>query len=160
MAHPHEFTEDDLGSVITWSAVRAARRLERILTEVLAAWDLSPVQFGVLAHLAVRSPLTQAELAREVHVRPQSMDPLLAGLEARGLIARSADRGRGRANPVTLADAGLELLRETWGPVSATNDLSRFGVDAATGEAAARALLLVATATATADPDRPARPHG
>jgi DNA-binding MarR family transcriptional regulator len=165
MAHPHELTEDDLGSVITWSAVRAARRLERLLTEVLAAWELSPVQFGVLVHLAVRSSITQAALARDVHVRPQSMDPLLAGLEARGLVARSAERGRGRRNPVTLTDAGLALLREVWGPVTATNDLSGFGVDAEAGRELNRALLRVATAdpvdaadgAARADP---AAPHG
>ncbi|WP_440696864.1 MarR family winged helix-turn-helix transcriptional regulator [Clavibacter nebraskensis] len=159
MAPPHEFTEDDLGSVVTWSAVRAARRLERILTEVLAAWNLSPVQFGVLVHLAVRPSMTQAALAREVHVRPQSMDPLLAGLEARGLVARSADRGRGRRNPVTLADAGLALLREVWGPVTATNDLSGFGVDADAGRDLNRALLRVATANHAAPAD-PAAPHG
>jgi DNA-binding MarR family transcriptional regulator len=165
MAHPHEFTEDDLGSVITWSAVRAARRLERILTEVLAAGDLTPVQFGVLVHLAVRPSMTQAAIAREVHVRPQSADPLLAGLEARGLVARSAERGRGRRNPVTLTDRGLALLREVWGPVTATNDLSGFGVDADAGRDLNRALLRIATADPTAPADPGARadpdaPHG
>jgi DNA-binding MarR family transcriptional regulator len=158
MAHPHDFTEDDLASVLTWSAVRAARRLERILTEVLAAFDLTPVQFGVLVHLAVRPSMTQAALAREVHVRPQSMDPLLAGLEARGLVARAGDRGRGRPTPVALSDAGLALLRAAWGPATATNDLAGFGVDAAEGEALNRALLRIATA----DPPRgdPAAAHG
>ncbi|QIS43333.1 MarR family transcriptional regulator [Clavibacter capsici] len=130
-----------------------------MLTEVLAAWDLTPVQFGVLVHLAVRPSITQAALARDVHVRPQSMDPLLAGLEARGLVARSAERGRGRRNPVALTDAGLALLRETWGPVTATNDLSGFGLDADAGRELNRALLRVAMADPVAPAD-PAAAHG
>jgi DNA-binding MarR family transcriptional regulator len=156
MTSPHEFTEADLGSVITWSAVRAARRLERRLAEVLAEHDLTPVQFGVLVHLAVRPSITQAALAREVAVRPQSMDPLLAGLEGRGLVSRSAERGRGRRNPVTLTDAGLALLRAAWGPATATNDLSGYGVDRGTGDVVADALLRIATA----GPGLPTPPHG
>jgi DNA-binding MarR family transcriptional regulator len=159
MSHPHEFTDADLASVVTWSAVRAARRLERILTDVLGAWDLTPVQFGVLVQLAVRSRITQASLARDVHVRPQSMDPLLTGLEARGLVARSAERGRGRRNPVTLTAAGASLLREVWGPVTATNDLSGFGLDADEAHDLNLALLRIATADPAAPTD-PAAPHG
>jgi DNA-binding MarR family transcriptional regulator len=149
MADTHEFTEDDLDGVITWSTVRAARRLERILTDVLAVFDLTPVQFGVLIHLAVRPSITQAALAREILVRPQSMDPLLAALESRSLVERSELRGRGRRNPVTLTASGAALLRDVWGPVTATNNLSGFGVDAATGQAMNQALLRLATA----DPD-------
>lgn len=131
MAEHRQLTTADLEGIVAWSLVRAARQAVRGLTDVLLPSELTPVQFGVLAQLSVDGSLTQAALAREILVRPQSMSVLLAGMESRGLIARTGDRGRGRRNPVELTAAGRELLSSVWADVISTNDLSRAGIGTA-----------------------------
>jgi DNA-binding MarR family transcriptional regulator len=74
--------------------------------------------------------MTQADLARAVLIRPQSIATLLEGLEQRDLVRREGDRGRGRRSPVVLTDEGHELLDRIWDIVTATNDLSEDGFDA------------------------------
>jgi DNA-binding MarR family transcriptional regulator len=122
--------DEDLDAILTWNLVRAARLTARRLSDRLAEFDLNPVTFGVLAHLAVTSPMTQADLARAVLIRPQSIAALLEGLEQRDLVRREGDRARGRRNPVVLTDEGHALLDRIWDIVTATNDLSEDGFDA------------------------------
>jgi DNA-binding MarR family transcriptional regulator len=122
--------DEDLDAILTWNLVRAARLTARRLSDRLAEFDLNPVTFGVLAHLAVTSPMTQADLARAVLIRPQSIATLLEGLEQRDLVRREGDRARGRRNPVVLTDEGHALLDGIWDIVTATNDLSEDGFDA------------------------------
>jgi DNA-binding MarR family transcriptional regulator len=123
-------SDEDLDEILTWNLVRAARFTARRLSDRLAEFDLNPVTFGVLAHLAVTSPMTQADLARAVLIRPQSIATLLEGLEQRGLVSREGDRARGRRNPVVLTNEGQALLDKAWDTVTATNDLSEDGFDA------------------------------
>jgi DNA-binding MarR family transcriptional regulator len=122
-------SNEDLDEILTWNLVRAARLTARRLTDRLAEFDLNPVTFGVLAQLAVTSPMTQADLARAVLIRPQSIATLLEGLEHRDLIRREGDRSRGRRNPVVLTDDGHMLLDDVWDTVMATNDLSGDGLN-------------------------------
>lgn len=124
---------------------------------MLATFSLTPVQFGVLAHLSVRPPTTQAELARSVLVRPQSMDPLLRALESRGLIQRSSLRASGRPNPVTITAAGKQLLQEVWEPIMATNDLAAFGLDQNEGRRLNEKLLKIVTTNSDAHYPEPPR---
>ncbi len=72
--------------------------------------------------------MTQADLARSVLVRPQSIAPLLDGLEERGLIRRMGDRARGRRNPVQITDSGRGALTTVWDIALTTNDLSDAGL--------------------------------
>jgi DNA-binding MarR family transcriptional regulator len=118
----------DLDEIVTWSLVRAARLCARRLDERLDQHGLNPVTFGVLAHLAVTSPMTQADLARAVLIRPQSIAAVLDGLEELGLIRRAGGRARGRRNPVVLTDDGRTMLGTVWTTVTATNDLSDQGL--------------------------------
>jgi DNA-binding MarR family transcriptional regulator len=120
---------EDLDEILTWNLVRAARLTARRMSERLVEFDLNPVTFGVLAQLSVASPMTQADLARAVLIRPQSIATLLEGLEQRDLIRREGDRTRGRRNPVVLTDAGHALLDRAWDTVIETNDLSGDGFD-------------------------------
>lgn len=107
-------TPEDLESSVIWSAIRAAHVLEREVTALFASFDLSPVQFGVLAYLAANGPMTTAALARSVLVRPQSLAGVITTLETRELLARRGERGRGRASPVVLTPTGEELLGTVW----------------------------------------------
>lgn len=145
-------TPEDLEGILTWSLVRVARFAGQRMTDRLAAHGLNPIQFGALAYLAIENEMTQAELARAVLVRPQSIAPLLDGLEQRGLIQRTGDRTRGRRNPVMLTDAGSSALDAVWDIASGTNDLSDAGLSTAESAELNRLLQLVLSATHGARP--------
>ena len=145
-------TSVELDAILTWSLVRVARLVGQRLTDRLAVHDLNPIQFGVLAHLAINEELTQADLARSVLVRPQSVAPLLDGLEVRGLIARTGDRARGRRNPVRLTGQGRVALDGVRSVVLEANDLTDVGLTAADSGELNRLLLKVVHATHGARP--------
>jgi DNA-binding MarR family transcriptional regulator len=120
---PSEFSlsRGDVDGIAAWTVIRAARELARMLATELAPMGLSPVEFGVLAQLAAAEGLNQADLARAVGVRPQSMTALVAGLAERALVDRGPDRGRGRHSRITLTDDGRELLAVAYPVVLASN---------------------------------------
>ncbi len=128
MTEHHDLTAAELDGVLTWSVVRVSRFLGQRLAERLAAHGLNPVHFGVLAYLAIAPEMTQADLARAVLVRPQSIAPLLDGLEERGLIYRTGNRARGRRNPVQISDDGRRALDAVWDIAISTNNLSDAGL--------------------------------
>lgn len=128
----------DVDSIAAWTVIRAARELARRLAMELAPLQLTPVEFGVLVQLAAEDGLSQADLARAVGVRPQSMTALVAALADRALIDRGADRGRGRHSRITLTDDGRELLAAAYPVVLASN--SWFGGDAGRTESMVTAL--------------------
>lgn len=120
---PNEFsvTRDDVDAIAAWTVIRAARELARRLATELDPLELTPVEFGVLVQLAAADGLSQADLARAVGVRPQSMTPLVTGLHERGLLDRGAERGRGRLSRLHLTPAGRGLLAEAYPRVLASN---------------------------------------
>lgn len=152
MADHGELTADELNGILTWSIVRVARFAGQRLSDRLAEHGLNPIQFGVLAHLAIASEMTQSDLARAVLVRPQSIAPLLDGLESRGLILRSGARSRGRRNPVRITAEGRGALEAVWGVVVSTNDLGDAGLTLAESTELNRLLLKVIRATDGARP--------
>lgn len=139
MTTPEPISHDDIDSIAAWTVIRAARELARMLEIELGPMGISPVEFGVLAQLAAADVLSQADLARAVGVRPQSMTGLVAGLTARSLIVRGAEEGRGRHSRIGLTDKGRTLLAEAWPVVNASN--SWFGVDQARATAVVAGLL-------------------
>jgi hypothetical protein len=66
---------------------------------------------GVLAALADEPDLSQADLARIVSLRPQSMHHLITSLLERGPVQRAGPGGRGRRTRVELADTGRHALK-------------------------------------------------
>ena len=115
-------TAADIDAVVGWTVIRAARRAARLLMLTLKDHELTPVEFGVLAQLAAADgELTQAEVARAVEVRPQSVAPVIDGLSSRGLLRREGVRGRGRSGRLVLSDSGAALLRAAFPDVLATN---------------------------------------
>jgi DNA-binding MarR family transcriptional regulator len=140
-------TTDELDEILTWSVVRVSRFVGQRLAERLAAHGLNPIHFGVLAYLAIAPEMTQADLARAVLVRPQSIAPLLDGLEERGLIRRTGDRARGRRNPVQITDDGERALDAVWEIALSTNDLSDAGLTTLESAELSRLLLKIIRAT-------------
>lgn len=132
---PRDFaaSRDDVDAIAAWTVIRAARELARRLAVELGPLGLTPVEFGVLVQLAAADDLSQAELARAVGVRPQSMTALVAALDERGLLDRGAERGRGRLSRIHLTPSGRELLARAYPVVLGSNDW--FGDDPADTEA-------------------------
>jgi DNA-binding MarR family transcriptional regulator len=72
--------------------------------------ELTLPESAALARLDRGGPTTAAALARQEQISPQSMGATLAGLEARGLITRSADPTDGRRVVMSVTDAGLQTV--------------------------------------------------
>ncbi len=119
---------EDLESSPVWSVIRAAHTLERRVTALFAIYDLTPVQFGVLSYLGANGPMTTAEVARSVLVRPQSIAGVVNNMDRRGLVFRSRPRGRGRSNPVQLTTSGEELLSQVWPEFEQANTAGTLGL--------------------------------
>ena len=68
--------------------------------------SLTLSQANVLTELAYGKPRSNAELARVHSVTPQTMIEILASLEHRGLVERTAKPAGGRAMPANLTAEG------------------------------------------------------
>jgi DNA-binding MarR family transcriptional regulator len=93
-----------------WELVQTAHLASVRFAEVFAEAGLSPAQFGVLASLADGDDLSQADLARAVLVRPQSMGRLVSGMVERSLVTRDGPGGRGRRTQLAITPAGRRAL--------------------------------------------------
>lgn len=96
--------------------LRAGEQLDRALdAELRAAHDLSLRAFEVLLHLAVFAPaghLRVGELVAQAPLSQSWVSRLVAELEGRGLVRRSAAADDSRAVEVSITPAGRKLLRE------------------------------------------------
>ena len=145
--HPDPDASRDLDDVVTWNVVRVARFVGNRLAARLADSGLNPIQFGVLAFLEKEGELTTAEIARAVLLRPQSVAPLLDGLEERDLILRVGARAKGRRNPVQITEAGREVLDGAWVIALGANDLGDAKLTSDESAELNRLLLKIALAT-------------
>jgi DNA-binding MarR family transcriptional regulator len=85
--------------------------LVRRLRQVPDGGDLTIPETSALSRLDRGGPATSAALAKQEQISPQSMGATLAGLEARGLIARTPDPDDGRQILRAPTDQGLDALR-------------------------------------------------
>jgi len=95
---------------VTWLLKQLQGALRAATDEALAPLDLTASQAAVLSALAYGSQLSNAELARDSFVTPQSMVEILQSLEARGLIVRRPHPSGGRAMPAELTSKGAKQL--------------------------------------------------
>ena len=121
---------------LAWDLVRTAHVVGLRFTEVVAALDLTPTSFAILSTLEQDAALTQAELARRVLVRPQSIAALVTTMTEQGLVTREGPGGRGRRAGIALTAAGREVLGRARPAVQA------FNVPGAMGLTPARAAML------------------
>ena len=111
-----------------WTLIQASHVVAREFTAVFAEVGLTPTQFGVLVQLEEHEPRTQAELARGVLLRPQSMGELVDSLLARGLVRRDGPGGRGRRTGIRLTENGRDVLAVAWPLVRAFNAPETLGL--------------------------------
>jgi DNA-binding MarR family transcriptional regulator len=98
--------ENAVGYVLKEAAVA----LRNAMDAALRPLHLTVPQYACLELLGQRPGLSNAELARGAFVTRQSMNFVLHGLEARGLVTRPATAPRGRELPAVLTQAGRDHL--------------------------------------------------
>ena len=74
--------------------------------------ELTLPENAALARLNRAGPTTSSALAKLEQISPQSMGATLAGLEARGLVARHPDPADGRRVVLSLTEAGQQVLQD------------------------------------------------
>ena len=74
--------------------------------------ELTLPENAAVARLSRSGPTTSSALAKLEQISPQSMGATLAGLEARGLVARHPDPDDGRRVVLSLTDAGQRILQD------------------------------------------------
>lgn len=78
--------------------------------DTLRRVGLTNAQYAALAMLEESGSLSGADLARLCYVTPQTMNQLVAGLEARGLVQRADHPRHGRIRQASLTEAGHALI--------------------------------------------------
>ncbi|HZO67237.1 MAG TPA: MarR family transcriptional regulator [Kribbellaceae bacterium] len=99
--------EEAVGYVLKQAAVALRNSMDAALRPL----HLTVPQYACLELLGQRPGLSNAELARGAFVTRQSMNVVLRGLEARGLVTRPETAPRGRELPTALTETGREHLQ-------------------------------------------------
>lgn len=87
-------------------------RLRQRLDSELSRLGITAPQNAVLLAVAGNPRISNAELAREAFVTPQTMQAILVNLERRGLIVRSPHPEHGRIIMTELTTAGQKAVAE------------------------------------------------
>lgn len=135
----------------SWVATRG-------FNEIFAHAGLTPGQFGALQCLAEQDGLTQAEIARQLSMRPQSLGEVISSLLDRALVQRNGPPGRGRRSELSLTEQGRTALQQAWPEVRAFNAPDAVGL---TSDEAATLTRLLRTVrqTLSNQPETPNHDH-
>ncbi|GHO47940.1 MarR family winged helix-turn-helix transcriptional regulator [Ktedonospora formicarum] len=99
--------------VRTWLHLNRVRfKVEQHLSKHLDQYDLTPAQFGVLAHLQAYPDISQQRLADLLFVTKGNIVGLLNRLECRDLVQRRPDPQDGRMHVVSLTERGRALTAQ------------------------------------------------
>jgi DNA-binding MarR family transcriptional regulator len=100
-------------SVLAWLyMMRVTDKLQRLESDNLAQYNLTPAQFGVLAHLSANEGITQQTLSERLFVTKGNVCGLIGRLEERGLVVRESDPEDRRSNRLLLTPEGRELIEQ------------------------------------------------
>ncbi|NGZ18607.1 MarR family transcriptional regulator [Vibrio aestuarianus] len=90
---------------------RASRIIDKRLLKAFKKYDLSAIEFDILATLRrCQEPLTPTELYQTLMLSSGAMSTRLDALVKRGMIERIASEQDRRSCSVTLTEAGIELI--------------------------------------------------
>ena len=93
-------------ATVGYQLKRAQQALRAAMDEALRPQGLTTPQYAVLTALEAEAGLSGAELARRCFVTPQTMNEIVAGLEARGWVTRRRHAEHGRVLQTFLTDQG------------------------------------------------------
>jgi DNA-binding MarR family transcriptional regulator len=94
---------------LSYVIARLDRAIRRGIEDVLAPHSLTVPQYTTMSVLRNRPGLSNAQLARRSFVTPQSMNEVIASLEAAGLVKRDADPTHRRILRARLTTRGRKL---------------------------------------------------
>lgn len=100
--------EAALADALHSAAIHLLRRLRR----ADAASGLPPARLSALSVIVFGGPIRVSDLARAEQVRTPTMTPVVAALEAGGLITREAQAGDARASVLRATAKGRRLMAE------------------------------------------------
>jgi DNA-binding MarR family transcriptional regulator len=115
--------------------------LRRQCDAVLKATGISMAQYATLRALDEHPEASAAELARLCFVTRQSLQEVLTGLRAAGLIENAEAEPRGRAQSLALTRLGSRRLSAAHEAVFGVEDVMLRGISAHERRNAAQALL-------------------
>lgn len=98
--------EDQVGFLVR----RAHQRATAIFDQVMDGFDVTPVQYAVLAKLHDLGPTSQNQLGRLVGIDPATMFGVAGRLARRGLLAPSVDPNDARLVVLELTASGRETV--------------------------------------------------
>ncbi len=98
--------------IVVPALTQAVGKLIRRVRTDADAGGLNLSQTAILAQLDESGGMTNADLARAEAMKPQSMSPLLAGLEQEGLVERRPHPTDGRQILFSLTTQGVEARRQ------------------------------------------------
>jgi DNA-binding MarR family transcriptional regulator len=119
---------DDPYATIGFTLKQAQQALRTRLDAELRQIGLTTPQYAVLAYLKVEPGASNAALARQAFVTPQTMQAILVTLEKSGLITRTPHPEHGRVQKTELTTAGVRALEAASASVA---DVEKRLVDAA-----------------------------
>lgn len=98
--------EDQIGFLIR----RSHQRATAIFEQVMAGFEVTPVQYAALAKLHDLGPTSQNALGRLVGIDPATMFGVAGRLAKRGLVTPSVDPNDARLVLLELTDVGRETV--------------------------------------------------
>ena len=136
MQKPEDLPDDSLAPRATrqslpMSLLRAREAMMSHFRPMLDKHGVNEQQWRVIRVLAEAGQLDASEVAERANILAPSLTRMIRAMAERGLIKKSRDAADGRRVMLTIAPAGLALLREA-SPDSAriyTDLESRFGRD-------------------------------
>jgi DNA-binding MarR family transcriptional regulator len=120
---------------------RVQQGLRRQCDAALKTTGISMAQYSTLRALDEHPEASAAELARLCFVTRQSLQDVLSGLRAAGLIENAAAEARGRAQSLALTRLGSRRLRTAHAAVFAVEAVMLQGISARERRSVAEALL-------------------
>ena len=92
------------------------RRLQQVavalFAEELQPWDITPVQYAVLATLERHAPISQTTLSALIAYDRATIGGVIDRLDAKGWLSRTLDPGDRRLRLLGLTPAGRTVLRD------------------------------------------------
>jgi len=111
--------EDRVESRVGYQMKRAQHALRVEMDKALREVGMTTAQYAALSTLEAAPGLSGAELARRSFVTPQTMNVILANLEAAGLVVRRPHPEHGRVLKTYLTEMGEESVTRAHGLVEA-----------------------------------------
>lgn len=124
----HPGNEEQVGGSLGYELKRAQHALRLRMDEALREVGATTPQYAALSALAEEPGLSNAQLARRSFVTPQTMNQILKGLEAAGLVRRDGHPEHGRVLQSYLTEKGERLRRECGGRVAVVEERMAVGL--------------------------------